>query len=36
MNIAAKAGGKGFKLYGVSNGDYLIDVLFTLKVCLIL
>ena len=33
MNIAAKAGGKGFKLYGISNSDYLINFLFTSKVC---
>lgn len=34
MNIAAKAGGKGFKIYGISCGDYLIDLLFTSKVSL--
>ena len=32
MHISAKAGGKGFKLYGISNSDYLIDFLFTSKV----
>ena len=32
MNIAAKAGGKGFKIYGVACGDYLIDFLFSSKV----
>ena len=32
MHISAKAGGKGFKLYGISNGDYLIDFLFTSRV----
>ena len=36
MNIAAKAGGKGFKLYGISNSDYLIDFLFTSKVSVFL
>ena len=36
MQISAKAGGKGFKLYGISNGDYLIDFLFTLKVSVFL
>ena len=25
MNIAAKVGGKGFKVYGISYGDYLVD-----------
>jgi hypothetical protein len=25
MNIAAKAGGKGFKIYAIACGDYLID-----------
>ena len=33
MNIAAKAGGKGFKIYGVACGNYLIDFLFSSKVC---
>ena len=32
MNIAAKAGGKGFKIYGVACGDYLINFLFSSKV----
>ena len=32
MYISAKAGGKGFKLYGISDGDYLINFLFTLRV----
>ena len=33
MNIAAKAGGKGFKIYAIACGDYLIDFLFSFKVC---
>ena len=32
MNIVAKVGGKGFKLYGISNSDYLLNILFTSKV----
>ena len=32
MNIAAKAGGKGFKIYAIACGDYLIDFLFSSKV----
>ena len=36
MHILAKARGKRFKLYGISNGDYLIDFFFTSRVCLFL
>ena len=32
MNIAAKAGRKGFKVYKISYSDYLVDFQFTLKV----
>ena len=32
MNIATKAGGKGFKIYSVTYGDYLIYFLFSSKV----
>ena len=36
MNIAAKAGGKGFKIYGVAYRDYLINFLFSSKVILLI
>ena len=32
MNITIKVGGKGFKIYNIIYGDYLINFLFLSKV----